>query len=162
MTRVTIGPQKLKKAYAIIHFGCFMKVPNCIPEGGYTHAPDLILPIPMASQVHWGRYNSLTAYLQPTPWVAIQALESKVYAYCQRIRIFYDVVNKSCMSLLKWWKHTDTRASRTSVVRVYVATHRQDSPIMNWVAEKILWTSTRLERARLQDDCCAHWITLDW
>jgi hypothetical protein len=30
--RLTIWPQKLKKAYAIIHFGCFVKVPNCVPQ----------------------------------------------------------------------------------------------------------------------------------
>jgi hypothetical protein len=31
------------------------------------HAPDLILPVPMASQVRWGSNFSLASYLQPTP-----------------------------------------------------------------------------------------------
>jgi hypothetical protein len=42
--------------------------------GTRIHAPDLVRPIPMASQVHWVSYNSLTLYLQPTPGVAIQVL----------------------------------------------------------------------------------------
>jgi hypothetical protein len=35
--------------------------------GTKIHAPDLNLPIPMASQVRWGSNVSLVSYLQPTP-----------------------------------------------------------------------------------------------